>query len=384
MIRILFISRINLLSGRTNVYNLAKTCEAVNTQVGFKTTLITSGKDGDREFFFSKMAIKKPFDIVCLDATKATEWQTFVWANLNFIWYLTAHHREFDALYFRDESLVPASWWTKVILGKYVFFEIHSVLQNKFRQTLNKIGVKISDGIIAISSGLKQYYQKTNPSILLSLCSAAEDSWFNYSQDKYEFRKQLGLPEEPFLIGYTGVVGANPNNDYYEIDDIIKSLAVLPANIVCVIVGELNDNAAWLREIALQNEVQERVIIVPWQERSEIPKYLQAFDAILIPKRKKDLIGDSPAKMFPALAACRPIIGGRAECIEEVLTDGIDALIVKSNTPKGWAQAILKIYEDNDFAKKLSDQAWLTKDKYTWEKRGIAIAEFIINTIITK
>ncbi|KKR27208.1 MAG: Glycosyl transferase, group 1 family protein [candidate division CPR2 bacterium GW2011_GWD2_39_7] len=81
--------------------------------------------------------------------------------------------------------------------------------------------------------------------------------------------------------------------------------------------------------------------------------------------------------MFPALASRRPIIGGRAECIEEVLTDGVDAVIVEQNNPEGWAKAILKIYENNDFAKKLSGQAWLTKNKYTWEKRGIAISRFI-------
>src|SRR3989344_5038950 len=66
-----------------------------------------------------------------------------------------------------------------------------------------------------------------------------------------------------------------------------------------------------------------------------IPKYCQYFGIILIPKRKKDLVGDSPAKMFPALASRRPIIGGRAECIEEVLTDGVDAVIVEQNNPEG-------------------------------------------------
>ncbi|MBI2065651.1 MAG: glycosyltransferase [Candidatus Zambryskibacteria bacterium] len=381
MIRVLFISRISFLSGRTNVYNLAKTCEAVNTQAGFKTTLVTSDKDGDRELFFGKMAIQKPFDVVFLNVARTTEWQTFVWVNLNFIWYLTAHRKEFDTLYFRDESLVPASWWTKVILRKYVFFEIHSVLQNKFRQTLNKIGTKVSDGMIAISSGLKRYYENLNKNIIISLCSAAENSWFDHSRSKLDFRKELRLSQEAYIVGYTGVVGANPNNDYYEVDDIVKSLAFLAKNIVCIIVGELNDNADWLRNVARDSGVLDRVIILPWQERSIIPKYLQAFDIILIPKRKKDLIGDSPAKMFPALAARRPIIAGQAECIEEVLTDSVDAVVVEANNPEGWSKAILKIYENPELAKKLSNQSWLTKDKYTWEKRGIAIAEFINKTM---
>src|SRR3990167_4734332 len=112
------------------------------------------------------------------------------------------------------------------------------------------LGIKQSNGIIAISSGLKRYYEKLNNNILISLCSAAENSWFDHSRDKNAFRQELGLPLGAYLVGYTGVVGANPNNDYYEIDDIVKSLEFLPENIILVIVGEFNDNADWLRKIA--------------------------------------------------------------------------------------------------------------------------------------
>jgi glycosyltransferase involved in cell wall biosynthesis len=385
MIRVLFISRINLLSGRTNVYNLIKTCEMVAMQEGFNTKLVTTDQDRDRKTFFQKMGIHKPFEVVCLQTTNTSihngrnkpEILAFLLANLHLAWFMLTHMGDFDAVYFRDESLAPAVVFIKVFLRKKVFFEIHSVLESKSRQILNMAAIKGADGIIAISSGLKRYYEKLNKNILISLCSAAEDSWFDYSRNKEDFRKELGLPLGAYLIGYTGVVGANPNDDYYELDDIVKSLKALPEEVVCVVVGELNANADWLRQVARGCGVEDRLIILPWQERSMIPKYLQAFDAILVPKRKKDLVGDSPAKMFPALAARRPIIGGRAECIEEVLTDGVDSIIVEQNNPNGWSRAILKIYENSDLVKKLSDQAWLTKDKYTWEKRGVAISRFI-------
>jgi glycosyltransferase involved in cell wall biosynthesis len=386
MIRILYISRANLLSGRTHIYNLAKTCEAINGQKDFHVELVTTDHSREVGDFFKRNGIHQPFEITCLGVTNTVSkhggkiWYeifVFLFVNLCLSLFLLMRIGKFDIVYFRDESLFPTALWAKMILRKKVFFEIHSVLDSRSRQMMNRGAVRFSDGVIAISSGLKYYYEKSNKNILISLCSAAEDSWFDYSRNKEEFRKELGLPVGAYLTGYTGVVGANPNNDYYEIDDIVKSLLSLPKETVVVIVGELNGNGEWLRDVARDNGLAGRVIIVPWQERSEIPKYLQAFDIILIPKRKKNLIGDSPAKMFPALASRRPIIGGRAECIEEVLTDGVDAVIVEQNNPIGWAKAILKIYEDNDFAKKLSDQAWITKDKYTWEKRGITIAGFI-------
>lgn len=386
MTKIIHISRANLLSGRTNVYNLAKTCEALNAQPDTKVRLVTTNTQGDVKNFFSRMAVRRPFLVTCLGATDTTsaysgkrwyELLAFLSANLSLIFFLSSQIGRFDVLYFRDSTLVFAALWTRIILRKRVFFEIHSVLEKRSKQWLNRLAVQHADGVVAISLGLKNYYQKINDNILVSLCSAAEDSWFDYSKIKEGLRQKLKLPPNAFLVGYTGVVGANPNNDYYEIDDVVRSLASLPEEIICVIVGEISGNASWLREIAKSLGVEKRVIILPWQERSQIPEYLQAFDVILIPKRKKDLIGDSPAKMFPALAARQPIIAGRAECIEEVLTNDLDALIVRENTPDGWSEAIGKVYDDHGLGERLAAQALITKDKYTWEKRGVNIANFI-------
>lgn len=374
------------MSGRTNVYNLAKTCEALNSQEDVNVELITTDQNNDVGVFFQKMAIHQPFKVICLGVTntlssnggkKWYELFRFLYANFRLVTFLSIRSGKFDAVYCRDDSLFPTMFWAKSILRKKIFFETHAVLEKKRRQIMNAATVRLANGVIAISSGLKEYYSSSNKNILLSLCSAAEDSWFDHAVDKKVFRKELNLPEDAFLVGYTGVVGANPNNDYYEVDDIVKSLVSMPKEVKCVIVGELNGNANWLRDIAKENGVEDRVIIALWQERSKIPKYLQAFDVNLIPKRKKDLIGDSPAKMFPALASRRPIIAGHAESIEEVLTGGKDAIIVETNSPDGWAKAILKIYNNPELAQKISNQATITKGSYTWEKRGIAIAEFV-------
>jgi len=387
MIRIFYLSRINLLSGRTNVYNLAKTCETLDAQDNFSVKLITTDQPNNQEIFWQRMGISRPFKLICLGSTNTDsklnngrKWYEF-WlmfrANLSLIIFIFGQRREFEAVYYRDETLLPAIFFAKKILNKKAFFEIHSVLERPWRQRLNDWGIRIVDGVIAISSGLKQYYLKLNQQILVSLCSAAEESWFDHSLTKKELRIHLKLPPEPYLLCYTGVVGANPNNDYYEIDDVIRGLVNLPLNICFVVVGEINNNATWLRRLANELAVADRLIIVPWQERGEIPKYLQAADALVIPKRKKDRIGDSPAKIFPALASGRPIIAGRAECITEILTDKTDSLIVETNNPLGWEKAIKQVYENEDFACQIAKRALETKKQYTWEKRGQAIGSFI-------
>ncbi|MBI5138657.1 MAG: glycosyltransferase [Candidatus Vogelbacteria bacterium] len=370
-----------------------KTCEAINSQEDFSAEIITTDFDRESASFCERMGIHRPFDITCLGVTDTSSprsgrsWQELIMlikANFYLSKYLFLRRREFDIVYFRDESLFIAAIMSRFCLRKKFFFEIHSVLSRWYRQMMNVLSVRFAGGVLAISTGLKRYYEAHNSNILVSLCSAAEDSWFDYSKNKDTFRKELGLPLDAFLVGYIGVVGINPNNDYYELDDILRSLAFLPKEIKYVVAGELNNNADWLRKIASDLDVLDRIIILPWLERKDVPKYLQAFDINLIPKRKKDLVGDSPAKMFPALASLRPIVAGHAECIEEVLTDGLDAIIVEDNKPEGWAGAIVKIYENKELAHRISSKAFETKHKYTWEKRGIAISEFIRKTITTR
>lgn len=389
MTRIIYISRINLLSSRTNVYNLAKTCEALNSQPGFELRLVTTDQERDKKAFFQKMGVKSDFDIVCLGVTNTAskhvgkkwyEFLTFLFANISIGRFILKAQKDVDCVYYRDESLFLCAMFVKIFTNKKVFFEIHSVYEKKYRQIKNNLGAYFSTGIIAISSGVKNYYQRINPNVFVSLCSAAEDSWFDHSKTKSYFREILGLPANSFIVGYAGVVGINPNNDYYEIDDIVRSLKKLPEDVICVLVGELNSNADWLRRVISDSGVADRVKILRWQERITIPKFLQAFDVNLIPKRKKDLVGDSPAKMFPALAAERPIVAGNSESIREVLTNDLDAVIVNENTPDGWAEGILKVKNDSDLRERILKGALITKNKYTWEKRGAAIAEFIKHT----
>jgi len=390
MTRIFYISQINLLSSRTNAHNLAKTCEALNDRDGFQVSLITTDQEHGRDSFFKKLGVERPYEVVSLGVTDSFSRQSgsmlgtifrLLCVNARVAYFLFRSRREFDIIYYRDDLLFFSALFSKLFLGKKLFFETHAVLSNKHRQFMNVSAVRSASGVIAISSGLKEYYQKLNGNIIVSLCSAADKSWFDASADQQTLRLTLGIPSDKFIIGYVGVVGANPNNDYYEIDDIVLSLVYLPSDILLFIGGELGNNADWLRKVAEENNVRDRVTILPWLERDAVPNYLQAFDVNLIPRRKKDLIGDSPAKMFPALESGRAIVAGRSESIKEVLTDGRDALVVRDNTPQGWAEAILKVYHDGELARRLSSQAKITSRVYTWEKRGIAIAGFIKQTL---
>jgi len=124
--------------------------------------------------------------------------------------------------------------------------------------------------------------------------------------------------------------------------------------------------------------IEDRVVIVPWQKRDKIPDYLLSFDALVLPGRVKNREGDSPIKMFEYLPAKRPIITASVPAILEVMKDNSNALIVKSNNPQDWASAIEKVAEDDRLRGKISEQAFQDAKHYSWQKRAEDISKFLL------
>jgi len=384
MLNILVLSRINYSSGRTNVYNITKSTDAINNIDNVSAHLLTTDYEKNATGFLKKYNVENLKLISLCSGSKKLEnknriagYLAIFAANFSVSNYIFKNRKQYSVIYLRDETLFLAVLLSKFLLRKKVFYEVHSVLQRPHGQLMNVLIAKSADGIIAISTGLKEYYKKYNKNIFVSLCSSYERGWFDYDASKKELREKLELPIHKKIIGYTGVVGANPNNDYYELDDIIIALKQLPDYVYFVVVGEFENNADWLRKIAEENNVASRLLIIGWQDRSTIPLYLQSFDITVIPKRKKDYTGDSPAKMFPSLASKTPIVAGNSDSIKEVLVNDHNALLVSENNAEGWYKALNSMLQDEQLVQCLSKQAYEDRLKYTWEKRGESIVNFI-------
>lgn len=375
MIRLFYITRNPLEAESTNMYNTAKTCEAL-VAAGISVTLVSAGAPYGEEDFFDRHHITRRFALVGLGVAG----KSFLKTNTAVSAFLHKNRENFDVLYLRDERLFPSALCVR-LLGKHVFFEIHSVLVGWHRQLLNRLMMRIAHGIIAISGQLARYYRPYGKPTLVSFCGADESFWFDHTKSKEELRRKLGLPMKKFIVGYVGRIGLNPNNDVYEIDDVIAALSDLPERVVFVGVGEREGNGEWLREAARAAGVSDRVTILPWQNRPRAAEYLSSFDVIVVPRRRKDMPSDSPLKMFSALSAGRPIVAGKSPAITEVLEDSRNALIVHENGERGWAEKIRMLFHDPNLAQRLGKRALADSKKYTWEGRGSDISRFIESAV---
>jgi glycosyltransferase involved in cell wall biosynthesis len=337
--------------------------------------------------FFERLDIKKTFEIVSLESyanlLKKSKWRILNWAetilaNISITNYIMRHSNDYDTLYYRDCSLFLPILVSKYLYGKPIFIEIHAILHKKFGQLLNDFFARISDGLIAITHGLKTYYEKINPMIIVSFCAAAEPEKFEkIIESKEQLRQELNLPLNKIILMYSGNLSKTGNFDSYGIEDIINAVALMDKRIIFVCIGKKGNETDVHESLSSQLKIKDRVVFLPWVNRDILYRYWKASDILIHPAAGAQ-VGNSPTKIFEYLASGRPIISAGTEPIKEVLTDRYNSLLVMNyKDPKEWVKAVKTILIDDEIVNRIVNNANDNCRKYTWKGRGREIINFI-------
>jgi glycosyltransferase involved in cell wall biosynthesis len=372
------------------VYTVTRTVAALNQINNVQLTLVSVDDSlqsiDAEERFLKRHGVIQRFPIVSLNSLsnifrdspgKIFFQLSLVFANISLIRYLWTKRREYELVYFRDHLLFVAVLFAKYFLRKKVIYENHYILTKRFGQWVAEQSAKLSDGIVAIGVGLKDYYQNFNPRVVVAFCAAAEPERFlSVAQAQNDLRCELGLPLDAKILVYSGNLVKTGNGDSYGVEDIIKVLPLLPPNIIFVAVGKKGNDITEIEKLAMDLGVEGRLKVFPWVDRYQVPRFLLAGDILLIPSSGAQP-GNSPTKMFEYLVSGRPIIAADTPPIAEVLHHNQNALLVDYLDTSSWKEAIIAITEDSTLAVRLVDQARLDGQLYTWETRAQTIADFI-------
>ena len=378
MLKITYLSRINFFSGKAHVYTITKTCSALSRVEGLSVVLVSTddslmGEEKKDEFIVSLNSFSNKFK---------TSPNFFVYnlgtffANISLLKYVWKNRKNMDIVYFRDRLILPVVLFAKYILGKKIVYESHYILTKKFGQWLTEKSVAVSDGVVCIAAALKNYYQKFNKNIIVSFCASSEKEKFQTDLPASHFRKKVGFPENLFYLVYTGNIDVTGNGDSYGVEDVVRALPFMSADICFAAVGKKTEGKHSLEFLAESLGLSGRFKCVPWVSREKAVDYILAADLLIIPKSGAKP-GNSPTKMFEYLAAGRPIVAADTPAIGEVLRDGINASLVDYENPKAWAEAVIYLKENPEYGKKIAARAEKDADLYTWKNRGKTIGNFI-------
>jgi glycosyltransferase involved in cell wall biosynthesis len=106
--------------------------------------------------------------------------------------------------------------------------------------------------------------------------------------------------------------------------------------------------------------------------RPDIECYYAAADVYVGPSLE-DTFAQPPAE---AMACGLPVITSATNGTAEIITDGVDGLIVQDpNDAEDLANRVRLLYENPDLCRSLGSNAVRTAQKYTWDRNGEEIRE---------
>jgi len=120
--------------------------------------------------------------------------------------------------------------------------------------------------------------------------------------------------------------------------------------------------------------------------------YRNSFDILLAPYSSNVAVsGDSnsdtsrfmsPLKIFEYMSSCKPIVASDLTVLKEILNSN-NSLLVNPDDENEWVCAILKLHDKNE-RYKISRQAYLDFQNYTWTNRALYLTENIFNQYLSK
>jgi UDP-glucose:(heptosyl)LPS alpha-1,3-glucosyltransferase len=210
------------------------------------------------------------------------------------------------------------------------------------------------------AEGLARFYGRTDdfPVVYVGL----DHDVFN-PQRRAELREaarqKLGIADDRFALLLIG--NDWRNKGVAVVLEAMERLRELPIDLVLVGREDPTNYQAMVR----QHQLDGRVNFL--EPRSDVEFFYAAADAYVGPSFE-DTFAQPPAE---AMACGLPVVVSSANGTCEIMSDGVDGLILRDPTDASTlAEMIHRLYENPEFRSRLGAIAAETARRYTWERNG--------------
>jgi len=139
-------------------------------------------------------------------------------------------------------------------------------------------------------------------------------------------------------------------------DTLLKAMNMVLkeiSDVKLVIVGEKKDGYPFLKKLAENLGINDSVIFKGKVSEKELIKMYQRCNVFIEDSRQEGF----PTVVVEAMACGRPVISSTIPSVKEVIKDYNEGILVPPNNSSELAMAIMKVLNDDDLAKKLSQNA---------------------------
>ena len=244
------------------------------------------------------------------------------------------------------------------------------------KKVFTKVDIITNDSKTIQNAGFKLGAKKENNYIIQN---GVDLSIFNTSVEN--IRKSKLLIEDDIFLIYSPR-GFIP---LYNITDIIEALFLLKQeniNFKCMFAFAFGEEYLENYKILIAKyKLEEHIIWNGYLEHSEMAKYYFAADVtVSVPSSDS-----SPKSVYESMACETPVIVSNLPWTNEYLTENKNIVKVKVNSPKQIKNALLKLYKDKLFYKKIvKNGVYIIKEIYDYDLNMTKMEKIMLDAIENK
>lgn len=137
------------------------------------------------------------------------------------------------------------------------------------------------------------------------------------------------------------------------------------------LVGD-NQLGSYVQDYLAVHQLQDSVVLVGSVAHEKVKVWMRFADAFILPSHSEG----TPTVLFEALFVGTPSIFTRVGGVGDVVTDGVDALVIPPRSVPAIEQAIARLMDEPELCARLSREGHaLIAQRYTWELNAKAIAQ---------
>ena len=179
-------------------------------------------------------------------------------------------------------------------------------------------------------------------------------------RDRLEMRRALQLPDDRFFLLFVGLLA--PVKGLLVLLEALHSMQSERPFLALVGEGPVEEE---MRERLARDGAEEQVLFAGAQPSSEIPKWLNAADALVLASFSEG----RPNVVLEAQACGVPVVATRVGGTTELICDAETGLLVESGNAAGLADALRKLTADEALRRRLGEagRRSIHEKGLTWE-----------------
>ena len=201
--------------------------------------------------------------------------------------------------------------------------------------------------VVAVSSSVAESMRRVliSSSRIEVIPNGIDLSVFKDSQQNSELRASLGIPPGVPVIGAVGRLDIQKAHE--RLIEAARKLTDAGQDAIYLIVGEGVERPR-LESLVRNLGLSDRVLLPGY--RSDIKPFLAIMDLFVLPSRREG----TPMALLEAMAMRKPVVATAVGGVPDVLTDGIDGIMLPESGVGGLSDALLRLLRDPALARQMA------------------------------